>query len=41
MSLQKADKGIAKMEKEEKQVARIFRIWNALKIQRILKGKWK
>ena len=38
---QKADKGIAKIEKEEKRLARVLRIWNALVTQRAIKGKWK
>jgi hypothetical protein len=38
---QKADKGIAKIEKEEEQLAHILRIWNRLIGQREVKGKWK
>lgn len=38
---QKADKGIEKIEKEEKQLARVLRIWKALVTQRPVKGKWK
>ena len=38
---QKADKGITKMEKEEKQLARVLRVRNALSIQRSIKGKLK
>jgi hypothetical protein len=38
---QKADRGIEKIEKEEKQLARVLRIWKALVTQRSVKGKWK
>lgn len=38
---QKGDKGIEKIEKEERQLARVLRIWKALTTQRKVKGKWK
>jgi len=38
---QKADKGIEKTEKEEKQLARVLRIWKRITTQRSVKGKWK
>jgi hypothetical protein len=38
---QKADKGITQIEKEEKQLARVLRIWKAIVTQRSAKGKWK
>jgi hypothetical protein len=39
--LQKADRGITKIEKEEEQLARVLRIWKQLTRQRKVKGKWK
>ena len=39
--LQKGDKGIEKIEKEEQQLARVLRVWYLLTGQREVKGKWK
>ena len=38
---QKGDKGAAKIEREEKQLARVLRVRNALITQRSIKGKLK
>ena len=38
---QKADKGIEKIEKEEKQLARVLRNWKEKWIQRKERGNWK
>lgn len=38
---QKGDKGIAKIEKEEKQLTRVLKVWKAILTQRKVKGKWK
>ena len=39
--IQKADKGIEKIETEEKALARIFLDWIDIELQRRKKGKWK
>lgn len=41
MTVQKADKGIKKMETEEKALARIVSDWVEKYFQREKKGKWK
>lgn len=38
---QKADKGIRQTEKEEKQLAGVFRFWRLSVAQRRKRGKWK
>ena len=38
---QKADKGIEKIETEEKALVRIFADWIGIELQRRKKGKWK
>ena len=37
----KADIGIKQTEKEQEQLARVFRFWKLLVTQRKEKGKWK
>ena len=39
--IQKADKGIEKIESEEKALVRIFVDWIDIELQRRKKGKWK